>query len=67
VRAMVESSTPIEAPEPRYGAFRITFPTGTALDSYWLIEGGGTLRQVQVEHPLAAVEADENSRVTTPG
>jgi hypothetical protein len=55
-------------PEPRYERFRITYPSGTALDSYCLREGGGTLREVQVEHPLAVVEADEDSlvRVGTP-
>jgi hypothetical protein len=50
-------------PEPRYRCFRITYPSGTVLDSCWCIEGGGTLRAVQVEHPLATVEAVEESRV----
>jgi hypothetical protein len=54
-----------EAPEPvpRYERFRVTYPSGTVIESYYLIGGGGTLRQVQVEHPLAKVEADQDSLV----
>jgi hypothetical protein len=51
-------------PEPRYRHFRITYRSGTVLDSYWCIEGGGTLRAVRMEHPSAAVEAVEESRVS---
>jgi hypothetical protein len=50
-------------PEPRYRRFRITYP-GVVLESYWGLEGGGTLRTVQIEHPLAVVEADEESRLS---
>jgi hypothetical protein len=49
--------------EPRYRCFRITYPSGTTFDSWWL-EGGGTLLAVQIEHPLAQVEADEGSLVS---
>jgi hypothetical protein len=52
--------------EPRFERFRITYPSGTVFDSYYLIEGGGTLREVQVEHPLAVIEADETTEVVTP-
>jgi hypothetical protein len=51
--------------EPLYRRFRITYPSGTTLDSYWLLEGGGTVQQVMLEHPLGVVEADLDSRVTT--
>ena len=52
--------------EPRFGHFLIRYPSGTTFDSYYLIEGGGTLLEVQVEHPMAVVEADEDSRVDMP-
>jgi hypothetical protein len=55
------------APEPRYGRFRITYPSGTVFDSYFLVGGGGTVRPVQVEHPLAKVDPVLDSRVATPG
>jgi hypothetical protein len=32
-------------------------------DFYYLIEGGGTLREVRVMHPFATVEADQDSLV----
>jgi hypothetical protein len=41
----------------------IRYPSGTIIESGWLIEGGGTLREAQVEHSLAQVEPDEDSRV----
>jgi hypothetical protein len=56
---------PAQTPEPtvpRYKRFLIRYPNAT-FDSYYLIEGGGTLREVQMEHPLAAVEAYEDSLV----
>jgi hypothetical protein len=43
--------------------FTVRYPSGTVLESVWLTEGGGTLRAVALEHPLAAVEADEGSRI----
>jgi hypothetical protein len=42
--------------EPHYRCFRVTYPSGTVLESVWLLEGGGTLRAVQIEHPMATVE-----------
>jgi hypothetical protein len=56
-------TTDTPEPAPRFERFRITYPSGTVLDSYYLIEGGGTLRAVQLEHPLATVEAVEGSLV----
>jgi hypothetical protein len=53
--------------EPRYKRFTVTYPSGTTFESYYLIEGGGALGAVQVEHPLGVVEAVEASRVPTPG
>jgi hypothetical protein len=50
--------------EPRYRCFRITYPSGTAIESWCGREGGATLRGVQIEHPLAVVEADEGSLVS---
>jgi hypothetical protein len=50
-------------PEPRFERFFVRYPH-VVLDSAWYLAGGGTLRQVQVEHPLAVVEADEESRVS---
>jgi hypothetical protein len=55
---------PDDAPELRYAAFRVRYPSGTVLDSCWCLEGGGTLRAVQVEHPMAQVEAVLDSRVS---
>jgi hypothetical protein len=49
------------ASEPRYARFRVHY-AHVVLDSVCL-EGGGTLRAVQIEHPLAVVEVDEDSRV----
>jgi hypothetical protein len=42
----------------------VTYPSGTVIESYYLIEGGGTLRQVQVEHPMATVEPVSDSRMS---
>lgn len=61
-RRMTEPSSSDEAPEPRYRAFRVHY-THVTLDSHWPLAGGGTLRAVHIEHPLARVEADESSRV----
>jgi hypothetical protein len=60
-------TTDITEPEPRFERFRIVYPSGTTLDRYWLLEGGGTLREVALEHPMAVVEPVEDSRVGTPG
>jgi hypothetical protein len=54
--------------EPRYRCFRITYPSGTAFDSWWgLDENGGTLQAVRLEHPMASVEADIDSRIIEEG
>jgi hypothetical protein len=60
------ASMPCDTPEPRYRHFQVRYSSGTEIDSYWLIAGGGTLRAVQVEHPMALVEADEESRIEAP-
>jgi hypothetical protein len=50
----------------RYRRFRIVYPSGTMFGSWWLIEGGGTVQQVRLEHPMAQqVEVDEESLVST--
>jgi hypothetical protein len=49
-------------PEPRYERFTVRYPSGTVFDSYYLIEGGGTVQQVMLEHPMATVEPDAESR-----
>jgi hypothetical protein len=54
-------------PEPRYERFTVTYPSGTAIESYWCIEGGGTVQQVRLEHPMALVEADIDSRIIEEG
>jgi hypothetical protein len=55
-----------DTPEPRFERLRLTYPSGTVFDSYYLSQGGGTLRKVQVEHSLAVVEAYEATEVATP-
>jgi hypothetical protein len=52
-----------DPPEPRYERFTVIYPSGTVINSVWCLEGGGTLRAVQVEHPMAQVTPVENSRV----
>jgi hypothetical protein len=49
-------------PEPRFERFFVRY-LHVVLDSVWSLGGGGTLRQVQVEHPMAVVEPDEGSQV----
>jgi hypothetical protein len=51
-------------PEPRFERFTVRYPSGTVLESYWCIEGGGTLQAVQMEHPLGVVEPDADSLVS---
>jgi hypothetical protein len=48
-------------PELSFERFTITYPSGTVLPSFYC--GGATLREVQVSHPLAVVEAIEDSLV----
>ena len=44
-------------PIPRFERFRLVYPSGTVIESYYC--GGATLREVQVTHPLAVVEVVE--------
>jgi hypothetical protein len=58
------SGSPLETPsEARYARFTVTYPSGTVIDSHWLLEGGGTVQQVRLEHPLGVVEPVLDSRV----
>jgi hypothetical protein len=53
----------IPEPEPRYERFTVAYlESGTVIPSFY--PGGATLTEVRVGHPLAQVEADEDSRVT---
>jgi hypothetical protein len=59
---MVEpSSTPDEAAAPLYERFSASYPSGTVIPSFYC--GGVTVAEVQAAHPLALVEAVEDSRV----
>jgi hypothetical protein len=49
-------------PTPLYERYRLVYPSGTAIDAYYA--GGATLREVAVLHPLARVEAIEDSLVS---
>jgi hypothetical protein len=51
-------------PEPPqlYERFAATYPSGTVIESFYA--GGATLHEVHVTHPLAVVEADQDSRVS---
>jgi hypothetical protein len=60
---MGEASTPVEALEPRYRQFVVTYPSGTIIESAYPIGHGGTVRDVALEHPMARVEPVEDSRV----
>ena len=51
-------------PEPHYARFFVRYPSGTVIETHWLIEGGGTLRAVELEHPMARVTPVEDSRVS---
>jgi len=41
-------------PAPRFERFRLTYPTGTVIESFYA--DGATLEEVRVMHPLARVE-----------
>ena len=47
-------TTDTPGPAPRFERFRLTYPSGTVIESYFA--GGATLREVQVTHPIAVVE-----------
>jgi len=50
-------------PEPPalYERFTVTYPSGTVIPSFYA--GGALLEEVRVTHPLAVVEAVEDSLV----
>jgi hypothetical protein len=48
-------------PAPRYERFRLVYPSGTVVHAHYV--GGLTLEEVRISHPLATVEAVEDSRV----
>jgi hypothetical protein len=53
-------------PELRYERFTVAYSeSGTVIPSFY--PGGVTLTEARVGHPLAKVEAVEDSRVTPPG
>lgn len=52
-------------PEARFERFTLTYPLGTVLTSFYC--GGVTLREAQIEHPLAVVKVVEDSRVEPSG
>lgn len=52
------------SPRPLYERFTVYPASGTVLQSFYC--GGATLREAQVSHPLAQVDADEDSRVELP-
>jgi len=50
-------------PAPLYERFTVAYSaSGTVIPSFYC--GGATLREVQVTHPMARVEAVEDSRVS---
>jgi len=55
--------TATDTPEPCFERFTVAYSaSGTVIPSFYC--GGATLREVQVSHPLATVEAVEDSRVS---
>jgi hypothetical protein len=46
---------------PRYERVTVTYPSGTVIESFYA--SGATLREVRVTHPMATVEAVEDSLV----
>ena len=53
-------TTDTPEPVPLYERFTVTYLSGTVIESY---AGGATLIEVRVTHPLAVVEAIEDSSV----
>jgi hypothetical protein len=52
----------VDTPKPAlYERFTVTYPSGTVIPSFYV--GGVTLKEVQVTHPMAVVEAVEDSLV----
>ena len=52
-------TTETPEPAPRYERFLIRYPSGTTFDSH--CPGGATLREVEVAHPMATVEVEEDA------
>ena len=48
---------------PCYERFTVTYPSGTVVMSFYA--GGAPLQEVRITHPLAVVEAVEDSLVNT--
>jgi hypothetical protein len=48
-------------PEPCYERYRLASPSGTVIERFYA--GGAPLGEVRVTHPLAVVEAIEDSLV----
>jgi hypothetical protein len=48
-------TTDTPEPVPLYERFTVTYPSGTVIESFYA--GGATLREAQVSHPMATVEA----------
>lgn len=57
---MTHETADTPEPAPRFERFRLTYPSGTVIDAYYA--SGATLREAEVSHPLAVVEAVESSR-----
>ena len=58
----MEPGVPEPPPVPLYERFTATYQSGTVIEPYY--SGGATLREARVTHPLATVEAVEDSRVS---
>lgn len=60
--ALIEAMT-ADTPEvePRYERYRLVYPSGTAIGAYYF--SGATVNEVRVTHPMAVVEAVEDSLV----
>jgi len=50
-------TTDTPEPTPRFERFRLTYPSGTAIDAYY--GDGAPLEEVRVTHPMATVEPIE--------
>ncbi|MGH7315687.1 MAG: hypothetical protein ACREJS_05435 [Candidatus Rokuibacteriota bacterium] len=56
------SATDTPEPVPQFERFTVTYPSGTVVASFY--PGGAPLEEVRMTHPLAVVEAVEDSRVS---
>lgn len=61
---MVLSSAQVYTAITLFERFRLAYPSGTVIHAHYC--GGCTLEEVRVTHPLATVEAIEDSRVVEP-